>query len=37
VHQLAGPVIVKNLIFFFMFFGLHQGLGSIIRLSVMRG
>jgi hypothetical protein len=27
---------MKNLIFFFMFFGLHQGLGLIMRHSVTR-
>jgi hypothetical protein len=27
---------MKNLIFFFMIFGLHQGLGLIMRLSVTR-
>jgi hypothetical protein len=33
---LTGPVSVKNLIFFFMFFSLHQGLGLIMKLSVRR-
>jgi hypothetical protein len=27
---------VENLIFFFMFFGLHQGLGLMMKLSVRR-
>jgi hypothetical protein len=27
LHHLAGPITMKILIFFFMFFGLHQGLG----------
>jgi hypothetical protein len=27
---------VKNLIFIFMFIGLHQGMGLIMKLSVMK-